>query len=1107
VADPGFGLVVVEDRLIPTLFEASGGRAAVYSETDPVPGHPELGATDEIRPIVLNAQDADVEIRTIRTGFPGRDGYSVAVQRDGDSETSPFKDWQGWNDPVLFKTAISPEGTTQDPTWGTDTFGWISLAKQPGSERLHVFASEAGDPATGLDARNWTYDTRREEWELVGIDWASVVDGGSNPIAIAWDPEGERMLAFHGPGTSNATARGWTAYRGDENGTSWLVYSRGFLDLDELPAADYPGSGGSRLHVVPKLGADWLMVYADNIGGLNSEARQFVSSDRGATWQAVQAAGANIVDGSRHFPCATVTGFCIAYVNSSNEPCVRLLTSAQTDFDNATEIQLDATPRLCDRVACATDDDGTVYVVARDSTNTHEWRIYRSLDNGATWERYTNTVLRALSSGASFTVQDAAFAGGSLYLATRWATTSTTHDEGVVLLVFGGWSTVEGDGGGVSVGRRYRVGFGGDDSLGGAANQPATFIGLELPQNQSWSRSVGGSPTEDLTPAGGEWGFRLTGSASDSALYTSSAGTAATVHRTQSVFLSTFIPLAGSASTAAGGDSGGFVLSAVDDASSPTTGWEAEIRLYDDGYQIRDVHGASTLASDSAAWSAGDEVHMCAHVRDGLVSAWYRVAGDDKWTEMIRDGSLTSNASTTDGILEWGAHGGDDFDVIFRAVHVTTGELGNGIDRQTSVFETSADGTRGIAFGKALPANGLQYPSPRLTFDASETSTIRREWGYLQGRGGPGRYDQVIDIPVGYTYAIENAWPTLSPSPRVQWRSQDTATQQELSFDFGDNKWHGNVLALFVINASPRQWILELDDASTGWTTLGTLDLALGTGLTFIRDGDYVRPDTGTTAIDRYIHEDELVRTAAWFTDGTDVQRVVRNSGGYWTARSGVPKVHLELEDGSSLAASGSSGQLVSGAGLAVFAVPSSPLARRYLRVRVASGQLTPDGDYRAGVIGVGRVVAAGADPSWGWTRRVELSRELSRRTDQFLELRPTGPARAVLTYSWPDGVILRPLHSEATAAAVKYSSSEPIGVEEDVHSALTQLLVTRLDQGRIPVAVVPKLPDLGDTLTDPYRWLYGRVRSENHGITGVVGEEGSTEVVRVDGLTFEELR
>jgi len=1055
---PGFGIVALDGRLSFDWSTEIGTDGVTYSQAGPGPGHPiRSEASSEWLPFAAGAQTAGVQLRTIRAGYPGRDGASVAARLE--SETA-LTDWRGWDEPVLVADAWEVDGA--------ESVGYAQVTRLPDTDEL-VISTTAGGLTNG---EIWVFNPRTEEFRGP-YDWSAEEDSAGQPYAAVWDPESSRMTWLVGAGSVAAGDRaGYVAYRADErvfdpaNG-SLRIMSVGWPSEEITTAAGTPDSL-DRLSIAAKRGANWLAFWRVEDQDVTL---QMQSSDRGATWQLVESIADSVADQFR--VVATDTGFAVAYIDTgaSNQARCRLLSTAGALWSEASGV--DIVTLGCSHVHVDVDGDGVLYALAMDDTDFCRWLVSRSLDGGASWDQYESSALPDTSEAWPSLlpqVDDICCANGAVY-----AVVATTPRVGVIRL--GGWTNVEHAGRlDRAASRLDRFGWGG---LGTGGEAYIRVIDANL-LNWDWTFTTSPSdywtsPTSSLIRTAG-WGkvTYQSGGEADSGVST------------------------------------GFEWGCLEQAGGFSV--LLQILMGSNGFRVINGDADGLFATvDSLDLSVTPSISFRVHMEGlgtgngALCSVWYRVEGADKWTAVFTDETLSSaDAEITTTYARFGelATPTRTESYVFEAMTIAQGAWNYGVQNPAAIFEASDDGVRGLSYGKALPAD-RPYPLPILTAAAEAEPS-----GGIQGQGYT-RATEIVTLPVRYEYGVHNILPTDAPSPRDGWRSTDDS---EARFawdwlDYGDNEAAhniGEVIGFYVQSANPAVWVVE-HNSSGSWETTGTLDLRLGTGLSFVRNGATIRPTAGTV-IDRYIHEGELV--GGYVSDGSNAARITRNTGGYWNPSGDSKRIRIDVAtDGGALAASATeTAELVAPGGVVLLALPGIP---RRIRFGAAASQVTPYGDYRLGSAGIGRVIGVGADPGWGWRREALLTREISRRADQSMDVRVLGPPRTRLTYEWPDGVIMRDLRSRSAGdyeAVEVPSTGEVIGMREDAYSSMTGALISILDQGRVPCLVIPRLPALGTTITDPYLWLYGRITSESHGITGLYGDEGDDEVVRVDGLSFEEI-
>lgn len=1054
--EPGFGLVVIEDRI--TSDWASDADSS-YTEAGPTPGHPVASSTDsDFRPYASGAQTRDVTVRTVRAGYPARDGMAVAVRLG--SETSD-DDYRGWEEPVLITDCRAASvSSVIDVAVGVlpDTQEIVLTLVQFGTAISHVY-----NPATQAFRASSPYN------------WGMSQNALGDPVACFWDPESERLSWLSCVGSS---AERFVLYQAADRDFTGAVNAAviGWADSSIQAQLVNPGTTTADvLTVAARRGGAWSAFWYRGTQGITL---QMVSNDRGATWSLVETIADSVAHSTKVI--ATDNGFVVCYANATPRAAVRILANANSKFSDADEEIVASVPQTNSNpqaVALCRDADGILYCLWALTSSTVT-AAARSLNGGQSWSNYADKVIPD-----DVSVYKMVAAGGKLHLVAKNG----------ALLSLGGWSNVEhGTRDDFDDRRTERFGWGG---VAGPADPSAVYLAAYQrsdPTSYGFTKFSVGSPVTEATTTDG---WQMTASAAGPTYYTSGTGTS----RSRVVGWAAMQLVSGGGTRSTSTTQG--AIWRCCDADAVTTGSIVQVCLFSDGFVVRDNVASTTLAD--VATSAIGVDHEFRIQMEGLgsgsgclASVWYRIAGDSNWVKVVDDVTLASG-TTNNAVIRWGILGSTTAVIAFRAVAISAGAFHFGAQDPTEIHAESNESTRGLAWGRALLGDA-SYPCPALVTPGDAVDMGRLSVS------GYARAGESVAVPVRYEYGIGQIMAGDSPSPRAQWRATGTA-EFVLAWNWADYessggaRWLGEVIGLVVMQARPRQWQLQYHTGSA-WSTIGTLDLAVGTGLTFLRVGNALRPNGGT-AIDRYIDEGELV--GGYVVSGATAAAITRNSGGYW-ASSGQP-IRIEIESGSSVPSSGTTLQIIAPSGVAVFSAPAAPPDR--IRLRAVSGQVVP-GTYRCGVAGIGRVVGIGADPGWGWRRQREFSRQLTRRADEFLDIVATGPARTRLTYDWPDGVLLRSLNSVSSGLGetVAYGTGEIVGTAEDAHT-ISEIISGQLDQGRVPCVVVPRLPALGSTMTNPRGYCYGRILTDSHGIQGIVGTEGDDEVVRVDGFTLEELR
>ncbi len=1091
--NPGFGLVLLDSRieLDALAVKGSGTRESAYTEDGAQPG---LAVPDDTssswRPQVSAAQSVELDLRTVRGGYAGREGAEVLYRLGTDTDDA---DYRGWCEPNLVTGWSAGISYTQGmDTWG-GSLTWDNVVACVTRDGVMVIAAVDDSAGTG---QVWQYHCRTGAW-VVGQTFAANAPGLDGAIGIVYDPDEDRVILYSGSSLSAGVRK--TAFVSDDAGLTFEPYTRGFYGA--IGGGDL---GAYRIAARPN-GGEWLMFTVTVTTGGTAGAVQTASSDRGTTWERINSL-TDLGDQDGFWPVWTGSSFLVAYTNASDQPCVRLLASARAEFANATEVVVDdsQTARV---VVPVVDADGVIYLYATkfSSPNTTEdLAVYRSMDGGLTWSRYYADVISGGSTSQWYEWGGAVASCGCVFL-VGVGVGNTNTDGSIAVLRLGGWSQVAAGTGGLvllfgdtdTFNHLWRVAWGGtwvDTSIEGRVYFP-----IGRPDEHGWTDHSGSGAT----------GTSLTSSTADALRQAVAVGAArewrytASAAKSAVMFEAEIFVFGGATRATALAAAGPDTHATLRLSDASTYEYDVIVHFCSDGIALEDGNSGATIESVALTMGAASPTYPLTWTRvrvqlvAGRVDWWYaQGTGDlaEVWTKGT--GGTVSNGAAfpTQSRVVWGEGAISALaTVAWRMVACAfNGEWQHSIEPLAEYEKSYTSGVRGHTLGRAIPGRTTPYPLPELTADDEAI-------GFLSATGGPTYLGETVQLPVAYTYSIGAVHPSQSPSPRDRWRQGIAAGTDEvkLVYDLGAAQWYGDALALLVCRGRPAQWVLETDDGSTGWTTQGTLDLTLGSSLTFTRTG-YVVVANGGTTISRYLRENELA--GGYLTSGGIGAEIRASSAGWWGG-SNRQQVRITLADIGDFPASGSDLSIVCPAGLLVV-YPTSAVIRRYVRIRAAASAACPDSLYGAGILAVGRVIGVGADPAWTWSSERRLNVRRTRSSDGVSGARELGPVARRLSYAWPDYADTRILREAADWVAT--SSGLPIGTGEDA-AALGEVL-SAIASGEDPVVVVPRLPSSTSTLLDPQTFVYGRLGTDTLSVSGRYGTEGTDEVVTVSAFTVDEL-
>jgi|GEM_PF-3954127 len=1085
---PRFGLGLLTRALCTATLAATGAgtRDSAYTQDGPGPGTPVVEDGSTWRPRIAEAQSQGLTLATIRGGYAGRDGAQVVYRLEDDEDDEDYRSWQ---EPVLITGWHSPvDAWGASQTWDAFT---ATVIRETG-----VIVIVAVDTATN-DAQTWSYDPRTREFETL-YDWDSgAADGLVLPVGLAYDAERSRVLLWSG--YANHGARQQTAYQSLDGGTTWTLYSRGYAlgsaDDSGVGAGTYPTTGS--FYPVPGDDLDWLLIVNEDLSDLTAASAangvHLASSDGGIRWDLVTD---TTVAGIVGQPLKGPAGFALVGLDTNDSKHLKCFLAAHARARFETEVVIDDSRSYSGAWAC-TDYDGTLYVVARGATggvSFGRFYAFRSTDGGLTWTAYGWGVLSTASATHTLDPRCLVASQGQLHLIGTCAGSATT-DHTLQVVSLGGWSQVAHGSGTTQAVRdpSHRFGYGVVDSL--AINGwTACYLPLGLPDNLGWTAS-GATGTPDLTDT--VPGLHLSTTAGQAVDYFISGGTTAAymaadlelrLHATGNVDLATL-----------GAAGGGVYLSLT--LSSGAYYYEARLDIGSDGIQIVDTNlaGSPAIRGSVSFDTSVEFFRVRVELAKGNVTAWASLDGVI-WQRFVNGATVTNAPAFAAGadLIYFGIQSTQIGNCHIRFIGCGAGvDWQYGIDGTNQVGDAPNDGPLGHSFGKAVPPPATPYPIPEGTAEGESLAL-------LSATGGPTTMREVVELPVAYSHGIQNVDPIVSPSPRQTWRATDDSAV-ELVWDQGEDEemWTGGATGLVVVG-TPRFWVLAQDDGSSGWDTLGTLDLAEAEDLLWVRVGRYVIPDTGTDSIDRRFAENEL-KGGTFDLDGV-CRRILSNSGGFWTDDASVQQIRIELEGLDGSEPDGGSAGVLCAPGAVLVAHRADETPRRYLRARAAANQAVPGDVYEAGCVAPFRVVGL-SDPEWTWSATTGLVRRFSVASDGTTTATELGPAGRLLAYSWGRSPL-----GEAQSLAVApdpiqgTAPSSPIGSALNAPMDLPGLL-EETESGAIPVVVLPRTPSETASTTNRRLWLLGRVSSGALTVQGTSGAEGLNEFVTGPSLGVQELR
>jgi hypothetical protein len=1035
------GLAVPSSRISPdTLIATDAGTAASsYTQAGPGPGQAIPGDADSQLVLEVSGhQEEDLEVQVRTAGLPGRESLGLGVVWRLGSDTSPDA-WRGRAEPNMAREWVSAV-----PVTAAEEYSAFDVCVERKSQTLVlVYADEAGNAE--LKARVFSWDPAS------GAGWGSEVDaskdataGTDGDIDAQWRavtccalPSG-RILAI-------ACVAGVTDIRvfcSDDLGATWQSYAdRAALasSIGTLRAAYYRGD------VV------LFAQYASTIGQYASnDAATTFDGLTGKTWTGTRVCCDVMPDDS---------GILVGYVNGSNKPCVRRVAAAYQPAADADEVEVDGT-NSADELALAIDGTGVAYMAARSSAEPTLWRVYFSEDGGLTWQMQAGAAATyglVRTSGPTPSNPAAVFARGYFVMAhNTYDAVPEANTNAIGTLFSGGWGsyTLEREGAYAS-GRLRARGYGGATHAAGG-----TWLGMVAPDDDGWTAggaASGGALADGvctISAVGAADYFEITPTpAGDEILFVATHATDDTP----------------STSSFEEG-----ILVRVADGS---VDYQVQIRCSGNSVVVYDVHGATQLASASLSQKIGETWgNILVNVRNSALIVAICDAFGSHWSVVYDSGAILGSDLTEKGsarastnLIRVGVHGSISADSAWRSMFWRT-------------FSATSPVRVGLDLDSSLPddlGGGLSTLGVPLPGVGSSTAAA-----FLAAKRGPGRRGETFSIPVAYTYAIENVFPSSSASPDVRWRSTSKA-EQILSFDLGHLSKPGLdwIHILGMLRTNFRTAYLEASVSGSSWTQIGEWDA----GVQFIDyqiEGDWVYPEENGDS------------SGSWGDPGDATKhleiRVDSPSGG--EAETGS----IEVVWPNAVMVARQTGTHPDGGSLTRY---------RYWRIRIPANQITPFAFYEIGAVVLGDGMIFGRQTSRGWSQTLRPNVNRSKSRYGTIRKSRNGPPARRWSMSWTDGLLAAFFRSQVPGYLSQASGAAPLAIQDDVWLSGWGFLETDLDSGEVPVLALGKITGVAtQMILDRSLYLYGTLDADLD-FSHVQGAEGAREFGRMAPWTVDEIR
>jgi hypothetical protein len=949
-------------------------------------------------------------------------------------------------------------------------------------------------------------------WTSSLITTAQAVGADLNPC-IAELPNGDLLIAhWLSINTDQAQLK---VLRSTDKGDNWITITEAALTT---PIATDLTSGYTVGRLRMAANSEHVIIVADllfNNSGSSVELNrmaQFASSNLGGSFSTVGLTGSGIAY-ARYRPDIIVDqdgNFKVFYMRTFEQVVMFELPNAYYDISSldvnlsgitvtsttsqpeiADVITVGSSSKLEGELSCWMDEEGTIYVALKnvESGSTYEDSLFMrvSRDGGATWHYLNNSGdttsprpfyfindVQSMPVGISGSTNE-----GRQLIVSKNTSSGATHDNSISAIYLGGYSTRTLHSY-VDLPKWYQHGA-----------LDYTYLPFDIPQDTPIF-SVTGSGTEALV----NLALEITTSIANPNRYY--AHSPATTPAQGFIFHAGF-------ST----DSGYSTYRPVAHlrTNDSSLGYEIQIQVSATNIKIRDMVASADIAT--AAIDTTGLFEILVSMRGSSIEVYYQkgIGSGSAYLGARKTYSSISGTMSSDG-------GGGTASFI-RFGHVPTAVAAR--VSSWSWFNFAFGASTGQGIDSSIPVEGRLYPISSkqvYLYDGLSIST----------KDGPAFSGDEYTIEQDSDYPMTRLFPSISSSPRVQWRSlavsSGNVTEQFIPFyldttveENSDSDIGGDLIGLYLGGINFQYINIEYYRAGVGWTVYeANLDLAKGLSFTGYRVGSTVYAQS--PAIDQiYLQENEA---AGWIlrmeSGGSNTYReIISNTSGLLTSATGKRAV-LKLRD-----VNNGSDPVNSTA----YLIPSSvAISANLLGVQGAAwairipAQETKDNDFRIGAFLFGSIDIEAPQYSRGRSISYEANTEIYISPDLGVRSRSRSAGRRSLSVAWSSGVSSHDLYLSTPDpdywTASSLSGALPVASYGEVATKL-EGLARYLEGGSTPTVYFPAIERATTSALKIqvhnrresfiYCYLDSPVTYEN-----VLGDELENEVMRIASMQFREL-
>ena len=530
---------------------------------------------------------------------------------------------------------------------------------------------------------------------------------------------------------------------------------------------------------------------------------------------------------------------------------------------------------------------------------------------------------------------------------------------------------------------------------------------------------------------------------------------------------------------------------------------QADVELrWDDGVSRREVQltipatGPAVVVNDPAGVATTiithgeitDPVEFMMEIDESTCKLWTRQwsASELRTWNAISSGAVTSSgAATGTGRVRFGALGATSDDVSWHAFAYSKGAQSG----ESLIDMTLPDDLRG-------------FPIPSGPEEVLWIADGVWAWA-VDGPASPG--DEWL-ISTRYEYPIERIYPSVSPSPRLGWRSATATAGMEIAWR--EDTVSTAALGIRVLHLSGinfRQFQIQ-GRAGGMWLDLHTVENWIE--FEYTRTGNTVKAGgAGLASSGEYLHHGEAVGGYLELSS-TKVRKITHHTEGSLFQTGDRRQAQIVCDDMDDTEPTSGTARIW----FPSVTVVMGPSGLEGWRIQIdddASPVQSSDGYYQIGALFWGYVSYFATDYSFGRVKTIRPNTEITTARDGTRRSRVNGPPRRGVSFSFP-AIDSTPFMAAGTPNNIE---TGPYAADHAVRDEPTRTdgIIEYIRGGDRPILYLPRIDKLE---LSPFGVDAGihRARGTILGrviggvtMTSIAGDEETEEVLQIGTITIEE--